>query len=214
MKKYIILIPVMILICFSSCTQKNNSNEKITVCAVVNGENIMSDEIEYFKSRDRAEIVSQYAEKYGISDFSDFWERDFDGNSPSKALEDKAFSDAVEAKIKLVLMRDNGIYDDISFEALKKKAEQYNAEHKDKKGTVGINTVDLTSFYTYYISTGEEGLKNILAETVLKPSQEEIDSFPDKNSELTENGIISIIVSEKYDKLIKEKIGGAQIEIK
>ena len=188
--------------------------EKSTVYAVVNGENITNDEIEYFKSRDKAEIINQFAEKYGITDFADFWEKDFNGNSPEKALEKKALSDAVEAKIKLVLMRDNGIYDDISFEGLKEKAERYNAEHKGKKGTVGISTVDLSSFYTYYVSTGEMELKNILAEGDLKPAREEIDSLLNDNSELTENGVISMIVSEKYDEMIKKIISTAKTELK
>ena len=217
MKKIFIPALIIIILCFLSCSKKQvvyENDESDTVYAVVNGENIMSDEIEYFKSRDKAEIINRYAEKYHISDFSDFWEKNFDGDSPKKALENIALSDAVEAKIKLVLMRDNGVYDDISYEGLKKKAEQYNAEHKDKKETVGINTVDLSSFYTYYVSTGEMELKNILAEAELKPSKDEIDSFPKDNSDITENGVISMIVSEKYNKLIEEKISSAKIVIK
>ena len=99
-------------------------------------------------------------------------------------------------------MRENGIYEDISFDALEAKAQAYNAEHKGQKNVVGINTIDLSQFYSYYISTGEMTLKTTLAEGELKPTDEEINALLSANSEMSENSAKSKFVDEKYEESI------------
>lgn len=213
MKKLsLILFAAFFFFCFAACGE--NAPEKPdlnAVFATVNGEAVTVEEIDYFKSRCRADIINDFAEKYGVKDFSDFWERDFDGTTPSAELEKAALSQAAEAKIKLVMMRENGVYDDISFAGLKKKAEQYNAEHKNMQGSVGITSIDMSGFYTYYVSTGEMELKNILAEGELKPTEQELAAAAKENPKFTENGLISVIGSRKYEALIKAKISSAVI---
>ena len=153
----ILLLIALSLLCACS---RNSAAEY----ASVNGEIITTAEIEYFKGRCRSEIINEYAEKYGVEDYSDFWDRAFDGMTPAQALEKRALDEAVSAKIKLIMMRENGIYDDISFAAFSKAAEKFNSENENASGVVGIKTIDTDSFYTYYISTGELELKRILAE--------------------------------------------------
>ena len=199
-----------------SCTQQEQP-EPTTVpanqcVATVNGEQIMSEEIEYFKTRYRSDIINEYAEKYGVTDFSDFWDKSFDGKTPTQSLEETALRHATEAKIKLVLMRENGIYDDVSYAGLKAKAEKYNAEHENQQGNVGLKTVDISSFYTYYVSTGEMELKNILAEGELKPTDAELAEAAQEHPDLTESGLISVVVDEKYEKMIEDSIKNAVIE--
>ena len=214
MKKLsLILLAALFILCFAACGEKApEAPDTDAVRATVNGEAVTAEEIDYFKSRCRADIINDFAEKYGVKDFSDFWERDFDGTTPSAELEKAALSQAAEAKIKLVMMRENGVYDDISFAGLKKKAEQYNLEHENVQGSVGITSIDMSGFYTYYVSTGEMELKNILAEGELKPTDAELAAAAKENPNLTENGLISVIVSQKYDSLIESKIASAVIE--
>lgn len=214
-KKSVVILLFAVIILLSSCGGQNNKpaqEKEITVYATVNGEQIMSDEIEYFKTRSRAQIINEYAEKYGVTDFADFWDKEFDGKTPAESLEESALEQAVEAKIKLMLMRENGVYEDVSFVGLKAKAETYNKEHENLKGNVGLKTVDLSSFYTYYVSTGEMELKNILAESTLKPTADELAAAAEKNPDLTENGQISAVVDEKYEKMIADLIDNAEIK--
>lgn len=216
MKKLFVFLSVFcILFSLVSCAKEETAKTDIrdNVHATVDGAEITAEEINYFKTRLRANIINEYAEKYNISDFSDFWDTEYSGTTPTEDLLNRAVEEAADAKQKFLLMLDNGVYDDISFKGLKERAEKYNAEHKDAEGTVGIKTIDIESFYTYYISTGEMELKNILAEGELKPTEEEIAEAANENPELTENGVISRIVDEKYGKLISEKISGRQIEI-
>ena len=209
-KTSIIILIVTFLFCLSAC--QNEQAETNKVVAYINGEEISSCEIEYFKSRDRSDIINLYSEKYGITDFSDFWDKEFDGTTPSQALETKALEDACDAKIRLCLMRENGIYEDISFEALEAKAQAYNAEHKDQKNVVGINTIDLSQFYSYYISTGEMTLKTTLAEGELKPTNEEINALLSASSEMTENSAKSKLVDEKYEEYVNSLLEKAEIK--
>lgn len=211
-KRTIIFVLIsVILLCFVSCSNEENV-ETDHVVAYINGEAITSRETDFFKTRDRADIINLYSEKYGITDFSDFWDKDFDGTTPSQALEKAALEDACEAKIRLILMREKGIYDNISFDALEAKALAYNEEHKNQKNTVGINSIDMSQFYTYYISNGDMELKNILGEDELKPTDEEIKAYIDQKNEMSEASAVSALVDKKYEDYIGDLLKKATMK--
>ena len=211
-KRTIIFVLIsVILLCFVSCSTEQKAETNIVV-AYINGEAITSRETEFFKTRDRADIINMFSQKYGITDFSDFWDKDFDGTTPSQVLEKTAFEDACEAKIRLILMREKGIYDDISFDALEAKALAYNEEHKGQKNTVGINSIDMSQFYTYYISNGDMELKNILGESELKPTDDEIKAYIAQKDEMSETSAISALVDKKYEDYISDLIKNATIK--
>lgn len=208
-RKTICIVIVMIMLCLCSCGSGEAAPDGSEAVCLVNGETVCRSETDYFSSRCRADIVNEFSSQYGITDFSDFWDTEYDGRTPRRALDELALNKAVEAKLKLVLMRENGIYEDIGYDALLEKAKNYNEEHKDAKNTVGITSIDLSSFYTYYIETGELELKNILAEGALKPTNEEIESaYLDG---MTEEGAISEAVNKKYPDYISSLIESAEI---
>lgn len=200
---------LLLLSLFTGCGKLSAPNE--IAVATVNGEAVTDREINYFTIRNRTQIINRYAEQYGLTDFSDFWDKPFDGVTPRQALEQKAFEDACDAKIRLLLMRDKGVYDDISFAGLEKRAKDYNAAHENQKNTVGVRTIDLTTFYTYYISTGEMTLKTLLAEDELKPTSAEIQFYMDNYGEITEQGAVSRIVDERYETYIADLLQNATI---
>lgn len=205
----VIALILTTLVFFASC--QNERTKPDNCVAYINGEEISSREIEYFKTRNRAYIINEYSEKYGITDFSDFWDKDFDGDTPAQTLEKRAMNDACSAKIKLCLMRDNGIYEDVSFSALELKAQQYNKEHENQKNIVGINSIDMSQFYSYYISTGEMTLKTVLAEGILKPTDEEIKQYIEKHGDMSETSAKSYIVDDKYEEYISSLLENAEI---
>lgn len=207
-----ILLSAAVFLLPVGCGKTGSKSETPAVIALVNGEAITEEETAYFSTRYKGQIINKYSEKYGITDFSEFWDKEFDGKTPRQALDEYALEQAIEAKIKLVFMRENGIYDDISYSALKTMAEEYNREHENQKGNVGLNSINMASFYTYYISNGEMELKNILAESTLKPSQAELEAAGKEHPDLTGEGLISIVAGEKYDKMIEEAVKKAVIE--
>ncbi len=216
-----ILICVILTLTFSSCTTKNEENtSNIFVPDVtVNGERITRAEYEYFYKALRSDIITEYAEKYSVTDFGVFWETEYNGKTPSAELQERTLDKCIRAKIELNLCEENGIYDDVSFDALKKKAEEFNAENEDKDGVVGLKSISLDTFYTYYIETGVMELKNRLEKSELKPSEDEIQNqinsmTKEMKSKLTQEEIrnyaVDKAVDEKYEKLIEYRISSAQ----
>lgn len=167
-----IMVCVM-LIMLVSCTKE--TEDKPVAVVTVNGEIVTQAEIDYFKGKFKTELINDYIEKYKIEFTEDFWQKEFDGKTPEEALYEKALEESIMAKIQFMLMRDEGIYDDISFDGLYKKAEAFNAENAGKEGVVGIKSINMSQFYTYYLQNGVMELKNIYAEGKLEPTQEEID---------------------------------------
>lgn len=211
MRKEIRILTCLLLLLsfFAGCGKQKPAPNNIV--AYINGEAITAREIDYFKTRDRADIINAFSEQYGVTDFSDFWDRDFDGTTPTQALEEKAFEDACDAKIRLVLMREKGVYEDISFEGLEAKALAYNDAHKNQKNTVGVQSIDMQQFYTYYISTGEMTLKNILGEGELKPTDAQIRAYIAQKGEMTEQGAISYLVDAKYAEHVQSLLEQATV---
>ena len=109
-------------------------------------------------------------------------------------------------------MREKGIYDNISFDALEAKAIAYNEEHMNQKNTVGINSIDMSQFYTYYISNGDMELQNILGEDELKPTDEEIKAYIDQKNEMSEASAVSALVDKKYEDYIGDLLKKATIK--
>ncbi len=217
-----LLISAFFALSFCACTKKeeNKPIEQIIPDLTVNGERVIEEEYKYFYEITRSEIITDYAQKYEITDFYGFWEKEFDGKTPTAELEERTIRKCVRAKIELNLCKDNGIYDDISFDGLKAKAEQFNAENKNKSGVVGLKSISMNTFYTYYIDTGVMELKNRLEKDELKPDKNEIklqiDSMTDDmKSDLSEEEIYNFAVdkavNEKYDKFIEQKISEALV---
>lgn len=208
MKKITVLAALLVLV-FSACGCSRNAvqpENADTVAAYLADEPVMQCEVDYFKAKNRATVVNMFSEKYGVDDFSDFWERNFDGENPAAVLDGMSLNDAVDAKARLILMKENGVYEDVSFRALEKKKDEYNAEHSNRTNTVGLNTIPDEGFYTYYIQTGEMELKNILAQGKLKPTEEEIKGLMAEKPSISENAAVSELVAAKYESCVEQFI--------
>ena len=214
MKKsfFILLLSVIMIAAFCSCGENEKSetaeeNESETVASFEN-ENITKEEVDYFSTQLRSDVINYYSSEYGVTDFGDFWDKKFGDETPREYLEKLATEKAIKSKAELLFMKEYEIYDDISYEGLKTLAEKYNEEHKDAKGTVGITSIDLSTFYTYYISTGRLELINRMSDEN-PPSQEEIENYRNENKlddDITDNYIINKLTEENYEKLLEERL--------
>lgn len=202
----ILISVVLFLLC--SCAE----DEAVTTVAVVNGEKVTQEEFDYFKARKRADVINYYISEFNAKVDEDFWQTEFNGITPEKDLEDRAFSECVKAKIQLVLCRENGIYDDISFVGLRQRAENFNSQ--DKSGAIGLKTIEIETFYTYYIETGVMELKNILGEKELSPTEEEINACLENFGTQDENYTAArkMAISKKYDDMIEKLCKEADVQ--
>ena len=201
MKKALSFIMVCVmLIMLVSCT-KETENKPVAV-VTVNGEIVTQAEIDYFKGKFKAELINDYIEKYSVEYTSDFWQTEFDGKTPEEALEEKALEESIMAKIQFVLMKEEGIFEDITYEGLYKKAEDFNKANAGKEGVVGLKSIKMSQFYTYYLQTGVMELKNIYAEEKLKPTDSEIEKKINEIEKQNDGDILQ----QDYENLAKDKL--------
>ena len=175
-----------VFILLSSCGEKKADEDYV---GSVNSIPITQDEIDYFAKQMRTNVITKYVNDYDVEYSDNFWSQDVSGVTPEKYLFDVAFDECVRAKVQLIKCKEYGIYDDISYSALKSKAETFNKENEGKK-TVGITSIDTSVFYTYYIETGVLALKNKLVENKVIDDESEYDSYIDsliKDSDIVKN---------------------------
>lgn len=222
MKKIIIafILPAFILgIC--GCNRQSDMAKESKTVAYVNGEEITSDEFQYFKSKLKAQVMNEYLEKYTESYSPDFWTKSFNGKTPEKALNEQTLEKCVMAKLQLVLMKQKGIYTDITYKGLYDKAVAFNEENSSKQGVVGLKSIKLEQFYTYYLDNGVMELRNILVKKETKPSDNElkkcIQQLKDSKqyAEITDFNSIaaSKLAVEKYNQYIAKLREKANVKI-
>ncbi len=222
MLKRLLCVALSLLLIFfiTSCSAEKKETEKESCVATVNGEPITTEEYEYFRKKYKSQVLNECLSKYGKEYSEEFWQTEIDGVTPEKILHDRVIEECVMAKIQFLLMKEEGIYEDISFEGLKLKAEKFNSENENKEGVVGIKSIGMSQFYSYYLQTGIMELQNIYAEGKLKPAdkeiQEKISKMTEEHSSYSEQEYESIaksrLKSEKYEKYINELYEKAEIK--
>lgn len=208
--KNLIKISLCLILIFilCSCSESKETNKTVFT---VNGEAVTQNEIDYFTNQNRSRVMSKFITEYGAEINDTFWQTEFDGQTPQEYLDALVQEKAIKAKIQLVLCRENGIYEDISYESFYNLAIKYNEENSDKL-SVGINTIPLDNFYDYYIDNGVMELKNILGETKLSPTTDELNSkikeikdrYKDKDEEELTLIAKEILVEEKYNEYTED----------
>jgi len=203
-----------------ACNKAENKNTSAAVAAV-NGENITNDELQYFNGKLKAQVLNDYLQKYSIEYSSGFWSREFDGKTPEQDLKEQALEKCVMAKLQFVLMRKKGIYTDISYQGLYTKAVSFNEANSNKAGVVGLKSIKMSQFYSYYLDNGVMELKNILAKDEIKLSEKEINEraaqlkaskkFPAETD--LKSIASSQLIAEKYQKYIADLRKSANLKV-
>ena len=206
-----LLFSILLVSCADNSSNKTSDSAGTSPVAYVNDETVTENELNYFKDRLRANVMNQYIGEYSCAYSDDFWATTFDGKTPQETLDKQAFEECVKAKLQLVLCRDYGIYDDISYGTFYDEAVAYNEAHSGKQSAAGVESISLTSFYTYYLNNGVLELKNRMAEDKLKPTDDEIARQLDTMSDTVKralsgdelkNAAAELAVEKKYDDYI------------
>ena len=204
-----VLLAVLMLL--YGCSEDNTKAEG-DVVFYVNGDEVTQAELTYFENSLRAEVMSYFVSEYSAEYSEDFWTCEYNGKTPYAELRSRAIEKCTDAKLRLALCREYGIYTDISFAALRQKAEQFNLSAEDSTGP-GITKINMNSFYTYYLETGELELVNRMARDKLSASDADIEEYI---SGLNQNDYPEIpadeltvyasrrIIAQKYEEYIEQ----------
>lgn len=165
MKKYsLLLIMILCVIALCACGKDDGETDIAftEAGAYVNEIEISVQEIDFFTMRGRTEILDEYMKKYEVRDLANFWTTEFDGKTPQTVLDERALNQASEAKVKFNEMKNKGIYDDVTWEYFRKKAQSFNdslGESEEEQA----KKIDMSTFYLYYLEEGEKELKSLLS---------------------------------------------------
>ncbi len=162
--------------------------------------------------------MSEFILKYDAVPDDDFWDTPINGETPRQYLYNLCKEKILEAKIQLILCKENNIYKDISIDHFYQLKEQHNKTFKNNE-TIGVSQIPVM-YYDYYIDNGVMELKNILGESTLAPTEDEIQdkmiSVKAKYSDKTEDEQLSIskdiLVEEKYEEYIEKLCAEAQVD--
>lgn len=201
---------VLIFLLLCGCDANNAQNET-TISYTVQNETVEQEEIDYFTTKNKTNVMGKFITEYKAEFDEDFWTTEYDGITPQEYLDGIVKEESIKAKIQLILCREHGIYTDISYSGLYDKAIEYNKTHENSQ-SVGLTSIPLDSFYDYYLDNGIMELKNILETDKLAPNEEELneklkevkEKYPDKDETEQISIAKDIITEEKYDKYIEE----------
>jgi len=222
MKKSIVILTLLfVCLMLCACTKTEAEKEITDAVATVNGESIAPEELEYFKGKLKAQVLNDYLAEYSIKYMPDFWNREFDGKTPEQTLNEQALEKCILAKLQFVLMREKGIYTDITYQGLYNKALAFNEANSSKEGVVGLKSIKMEQFYSYYLDNGIMELRNLLAKDEIKPTEQEINDritqLKASGEQVDENALRSVaaskLIREKYEAYIAGLRASAMIEI-
>jgi hypothetical protein len=144
----------------------------------VNGEPVSIAEFLHVRSGLRAATYSYFSQKYGARDSINFWITSLNGEVPAEILKQNTIDELKRIKSEQILMKINGITDDISYSGFLKDLDTENSRRKmevmKKEPIYGPMQYDEKRFYEYLQSERIGKLKQILSGNVLLISEEEI----------------------------------------
>ncbi|WP_139993208.1 peptidylprolyl isomerase [Paenibacillus paridis] len=119
-------------------------------------------EFQAFLQSSKALTTSYFKRTYNAEYDKDFWTASFNGENPLAYAKQKAMDELVKVKTEQIIMKENGIVSDISYEAFLKS---YDRENKDRARKVanhepiyGPKQYGKAEYYSYYQSMNVQKL--------------------------------------------------------
>ncbi|PYI53495.1 peptidyl-prolyl cis-trans isomerase [Paenibacillus flagellatus] len=139
-----------------------------TAAAAVNGEPIELEWMERIMRMERAPVYAYFKDQYGaMPDEETFWTNRYGGERPIDVLRKRALERCVEIKVQQLLLRKNGMLDDIGYDSFKRTYEAEQARRKEaaKRGTVVYGPVgyDEDTYFDVFHNDLFHKLKNRIA---------------------------------------------------
>src|SRR5690606_8368420 len=99
------LIFMGIVLFFVNCSVK--SQEEI---ATIDGRDVTRAELDREMQRCRASVINQIVDKYGVTDMTGFWEREYGGQTPLEIIQQRALDTLVVFKVQERLLAERNLW--------------------------------------------------------------------------------------------------------
>jgi len=157
------------------------------IVATVNGEPVTVREFERFIFKNRARVFSHFRQEYGSGDCKDFWVTPAGGTSPIEMLREVSLKDCVRTKVQMILARDKGLIEDVSYSGF---LEQLDRENRRRRAAVHNHEViygpvqyDESTGFAHYFSLMLIKLKARLAEEDFAITDHDLREFYESTKE-------------------------------
>ncbi|PXX53668.1 hypothetical protein DFR60_105157 [Hungatella effluvii] len=167
----------LILECLAGCARQGYS------CFMEVGDYEISKEEYALLAYDNiARTAREYGAKEGIDvNAPGFWEKKTDGVSPMDRVRELTDGEAVQQKGIQILAKENGIIDEIGYEAFLKQYQEENKQRKQMKeeGKVLYGPLELTvsQYYSYRQSQLEQALEEFVEQKIVIIGEEELKEY-------------------------------------
>ncbi|QHW32945.1 peptidyl-prolyl cis-trans isomerase [Paenibacillus rhizovicinus] len=138
------------------------------VVATIDGEPVTAAEFLGMQTTKRAGVYDYFQQTYKLGDTPDFWTSAYGGERPADKLREETMTAIAGDKVQLMLAKQEGIVQDITYEAVLKQWESENkrrAQTLKKGGLVyGPAHLDAAFYYDTWLTENVERLKAKLAQ--------------------------------------------------
>lgn len=163
-----------------------------TVVARVKGLSITALELKDQMKRDKTNAISYFKENYNVAVDEDFWNKEFDSQTPSDYLKNYSLEELKKDKLVIKLALENEVIEekDSTYTGFLKNLEQENIERAQKvaKGEpiYGPKTYTKDTYYDYFFSTTVLDLQKALAKqnSPLNFNESELKAFYEQEKEV------------------------------
>ena len=178
---------MLVLLAATAPAAFSASPVKDSIVAYVNGECISADEFRLFVHKHRAHVFSEFRERHGIEDSKDFWTTPLGDRTPIDRLRQVALEDCVRSKMYLLMARDKGILEDVTYTGFVNRLAQENRRRKEAvaRGQVIFGPVEYgeSTGYAHFLSLLCVDIKKKLAEQFSGMDEDVLQNFYEANKE-------------------------------
>jgi len=197
--RYIVL---WVLFFFTGISFSNVEGQEILFA--IDGEPVIEEEFVFFMKQNRALTYSYFYTNYKADQGPEFWSKSYSGENPLIYIRDKTITRLIEVKMHLMLARDMGLMDDISFIAFLTSLEKENISRKEKSesGEVIYGPEQYTgeTFFSYWYSNLVISLMKKWREENQVGKDSLLDYYQRNGSDFTTAGEITVnLVSIQYN---------------
>jgi hypothetical protein len=123
---------------------------------------VTDDEFNHILQNMKALTVNYFKEKYNVDYSKNFWKSSYGGKNPSEYAKQEAMDYLLKIKTEQIIMKENGIIEDLSYEAINKHLKAENERRKkeleNKRPIYGPVQYNITEYYSYHQNINRQAL--------------------------------------------------------
>ncbi len=161
------LLVHLILLIFSPAWSKADSIHQFdseSIIATVNQHSLTAVELRIHCDQSRTEVISIFIRDHNLNEISPgFWEQDFKGIKPFDLLKEIALRKAIQTKIKMVYMYDQGIIDAPDYNTFIGLYKEFCKDRESRNGETvkyGPLRFSESDYFQYWFANAMIELKN------------------------------------------------------